>query len=315
MHLQVVEVEEEPDQPLELRDEEEEAGEGVGLEEDDGEERGESGEQGASGMAAEPMRQAAEQPAARAAAGAQRGRQASGTAPGQQQRAATDGVAAQEQRAGAGSKKKKRRRLGQERAGAAATGKAAEPAEPRQQQEQHRQQGQQERSPRPDQQAPGGNEQQQLLGGQWPAAQAPIAPSATPAPASAPTLAPGLLEVVTRTQILVPVSSGYAGITPELLQRLFCIRGVAAQQLLLALVDSHGVVTRNCLYNYIQVVLVVLVAVCGLCRGEVLRRRQRHGLVGWEQSVATATTCTLVFKWVCSWPSAGRGVVSSREGR
>lgn len=58
--------------------------------------------------------------------------------------------------------------------------------------------------------------------------------------------------VSTRTQILVPVSSGYPAITPELLQRLFSIRGVKAQQLLLALVDSHGVVTRNCLYNYIQ---------------------------------------------------------------
>lgn len=55
-----------------------------------------------------------------------------------------------------------------------------------------------------------------------------------------------------RTQILVPVNSGYSSITPELLQRLFCVRGVKAQQLLLALVDAHGVVTRNCLYNYIQ---------------------------------------------------------------
>ena len=58
----------------------------------------------------------------------------------------------------------------------------------------------------------------------------------------------------TRTQILVPVSSACDHLTPELLQRLFNIslRGVAAQQLLLALVDSHGVVTRACLYNYIQ---------------------------------------------------------------
>ena len=57
-----------------------------------------------------------------------------------------------------------------------------------------------------------------------------------------------------RTQILVPVSSACDHLTPELLQRLFNIslRGVAAQQLLLALVDSHGVVTRACLFNYIQ---------------------------------------------------------------
>lgn len=53
------------------------------------------------------------------------------------------------------------------------------------------------------------------------------------------------VEPTIRTQILVPVSSGYGGITPELLQRLFCIRGVKAQQLLLALVDSNGVVTRR----------------------------------------------------------------------
>lgn len=55
-----------------------------------------------------------------------------------------------------------------------------------------------------------------------------------------------------RTQVVVPVSSGHGGLTPRLLQRLFDIRGVAVQQLLLALVDGHGVVTRSCLYNYIQ---------------------------------------------------------------
>ena len=48
-----------------------------------------------------------------------------------------------------------------------------------------------------------------------------------------------------RTQIVVPVSSSYAQLTPQLLQQLFSIRGVQAQQLLLALVDSNGVVTRR----------------------------------------------------------------------
>lgn len=56
----------------------------------------------------------------------------------------------------------------------------------------------------------------------------------------------------TRTQIVVPVSSACDHLTPELLQRLFSIRGVKAQQLILALVDSHGVVSRTCMYNYIQ---------------------------------------------------------------
>lgn len=48
-----------------------------------------------------------------------------------------------------------------------------------------------------------------------------------------------------RTQVVVPVSSAYGQLTPELLQRLFSVRGVQAQQLLLALVDSNGVVTRR----------------------------------------------------------------------
>ncbi len=55
-----------------------------------------------------------------------------------------------------------------------------------------------------------------------------------------------------RTQLLVPVSSSYAKLTPELLQRFFLVRGVQVQQMILGLVDSNGVVTRCCLYNYIQ---------------------------------------------------------------
>lgn len=59
-------------------------------------------------------------------------------------------------------------------------------------------------------------------------------------------------QVVTRTQIIVPVSSSSKHLTPALLQSFFSIRGVTAQQLLLALVDGNGVVSRTCLYNYIQ---------------------------------------------------------------
>ena len=55
-----------------------------------------------------------------------------------------------------------------------------------------------------------------------------------------------------RTQLVVPISSGYAQLTPELLQRFFLVRGVQVQQMILGLVDSNGVVTRCCLYNYIQ---------------------------------------------------------------
>ncbi len=55
-----------------------------------------------------------------------------------------------------------------------------------------------------------------------------------------------------RTQIVVPVSSACDHLTPQLLQRLFSVKGVQAQQLVLALVDSNGVVSRTCLYNYIQ---------------------------------------------------------------
>lgn len=55
-----------------------------------------------------------------------------------------------------------------------------------------------------------------------------------------------------QTQVIVPVSSACTSLTPRLLSRTFSISGETAQQLLLALVDSHGAVTRSCLYNYIQ---------------------------------------------------------------
>jgi hypothetical protein len=60
------------------------------------------------------------------------------------------------------------------------------------------------------------------------------------------------IEPVIRTQLLVPVSSASTVLTPELLQRFFLVRGVQVQQMILGLVDSNGVVTRCCLYNYIQ---------------------------------------------------------------
>lgn len=64
-----------------------------------------------------------------------------------------------------------------------------------------------------------------------------------PTTAPAPTL---------RTSIMVPISSSSAEITPLLMQRLFNVKGVQAQALLLGLIDAHGVVTRSSLYNYIQ---------------------------------------------------------------
>lgn len=63
-------------------------------------------------------------------------------------------------------------------------------------------------------------------------------------PAAATAAAPAAAPVL-RTQIVVPVSSACHALTPCLLQRFFDVRGVQAQQLLLALVDSNGVVTRR----------------------------------------------------------------------
>lgn len=67
-----------------------------------------------------------------------------------------------------------------------------------------------------------------------------------------PSSAAKRIEWYKRTQIVIPVSSSTKQLTPRLLQRFFGIRGVAAQQLILALVDSNGVPTQNVLYNYIQ---------------------------------------------------------------
>lgn len=55
-----------------------------------------------------------------------------------------------------------------------------------------------------------------------------------------------------RIQIVVPLSSSSNELTPRLLRRVFAIKGVQAQQLLLAFVDANGNVSRTCLYNYIQ---------------------------------------------------------------
>jgi hypothetical protein len=93
--------------------------------------------------------------------------------------------------------------------------------------------------------------------GRAPAPSPPAAAAAAPPPAGDAPAAAAAAEQeppvpVIRTQILVPISSACARITPRLLQRLFSIRGIQAQALLLGLVDSHGVVTRSSLYNYIQ---------------------------------------------------------------
>lgn len=99
------------------------------------------------------------------------------------------------------------------------------------------QQQQQEAEPSTQQQQAAGlqqDERQQQQG-------APDEPAAAAAVPAAPTAAP-----VLRTQIVVPVSSACRTLSPRLLQRFFDVRGVQAQQLLLAMVDSNGVVTRRC---------------------------------------------------------------------
>lgn len=55
-----------------------------------------------------------------------------------------------------------------------------------------------------------------------------------------------------RTQLIIPVSSASNKITPALLQTFFSVRGVQVQQMILGLVDSNGIVSRCCMYNYIQ---------------------------------------------------------------
>ena len=53
-------------------------------------------------------------------------------------------------------------------------------------------------------------------------------------------------------QILIPVSSGLMDLTPRILHRMCSLGHRLAQQVILCMVDSNGVVTRCCLYDYIQ---------------------------------------------------------------
>jgi hypothetical protein len=119
--------------------------------------------------------------------------------------------------------------------------------------------------------APEGDEDAPPLVAEAAADAAPAAPAAAAAPPAPPAAAADLEEAEggaanasasappaapppprLRTQLVVPLSSACGELTPLLLHRLFAIRGVQAQQLLLALVDSHGVVTRQTMYNYVQ---------------------------------------------------------------
>jgi hypothetical protein len=54
------------------------------------------------------------------------------------------------------------------------------------------------------------------------------------------------------TQVLVPVSSGLRYLTPRVIHSLCALGHGVAQQVFLCLCDSNGVVTRCCLYDYIQ---------------------------------------------------------------
>ena len=60
------------------------------------------------------------------------------------------------------------------------------------------------------------------------------------------------MKFTPRTQLVIPISSSCSELTPRLLQRFFAVRGVAVQQVILALVDGNATVSRCCLYNYIQ---------------------------------------------------------------
>lgn len=53
-------------------------------------------------------------------------------------------------------------------------------------------------------------------------------------------------------QILVPVSSSFNNLTPRRIHTMCSLGHTLAQQVILCLVDSNGVVTRCCLYDYIQ---------------------------------------------------------------
>ncbi|KAL4439470.1 hypothetical protein ABPG77_008799 [Micractinium sp. CCAP 211/92] len=127
----------------------------------------------------------------------------------------------------------------------------------KQQQQQQKQQPQQPQQQQAVQQEQSGQQRQSSSEQAAPVPQAAASEAAAGAaaqPAAAEAAAAIAAPPATRlrTQIVVPVSSAYHELTPELLQLLFSVRGVQAQQLLLALVDSNGVVTRSCLYNYIQ---------------------------------------------------------------
>ena len=97
-----------------------------------------------------------------------------------------------------------------------------------------------------------------------------------------------------RTQVVVPVSSAYGQLTPELLQRLFSVRGVQAQQLLLALVDSNGVVTRRWAAGD------AASGRCGcwgcsrraLCTAEALRCLRRHSCAAAAHAPALLSCCS-----------------------
>lgn len=53
-------------------------------------------------------------------------------------------------------------------------------------------------------------------------------------------------------QILVPISSSFNSLTPRMIHTMCSLGHALAQQVIMCLVDSHGVVTRCCVYDYIQ---------------------------------------------------------------
>ena len=57
---------------------------------------------------------------------------------------------------------------------------------------------------------------------------------------------------MSRTQVLVPVSSGTRNLTPRVMHSLCELGKGIAHQVLLSVVDSNGTATRCCLYDYIQ---------------------------------------------------------------
>ena len=53
-------------------------------------------------------------------------------------------------------------------------------------------------------------------------------------------------------QLLIPFGSDYASLTPQKLHQVCKLGHGKVHQVILGLVDSHGVVTRCCMYDYIQ---------------------------------------------------------------